>query len=522
MKNNDPAANGRVPPGGPAPPAGDGFDAEGGLPTLEPAPARPAADAAPSSRPQVALQRLLETGQATIGVVGLGYVGLPLAVEFARKGFRTVGIDVSTERVLRLNAGQSYIGDVPDEALRAVVEAGTLVAEDGFASGADVDVFFICVPTPVTVYKDPDTSYIEAAARAVAEHLRAGQLVVLKSTTYPNTTEGLVQPILAAAAAERGLQLGRDYFLAFSPERVDPGNAVYTTANTPVVVGGVTRACGELAALAMRQVVEHVHFVSSPKVAEMEKLLENIYRSVNIALVNELARLCDRMGNVSIWEVVEAAATKPFGFMPFFPGPGLGGHCIPIDPYYLSWVARRYDFETSFITLSAQVNEGMPFYVTETVVRAIAQEGVRLRDARVLVLGAAFKRDVDDVRHSPSLRLMGLLHERGVGEVAYSDPYVPRLRVDTDGAEALELESVPLTEEALARYDVVVVATDHSAFAYDFIAEHARAIVDTRNALKHVRHDRDKIILLGGGAPPSERRHSNGHDVQAAPAAALP
>ena len=494
-------------PSGDGFPGGDGREAEGGLPVLEHA--RPGEAPATSARPQAALQQLLESGRATIGVVGLGYVGLPLAVEFARKGFRTIGIDLDGERVRRLNEGKSYIGDISDEALRAVVEAGTLVAEVGFASGAAVDVFFICVPTPVTPYKDPDTSYIASAARAVAEHLRPGQLVVLKSTTYPNTTEGLVQPLLAEAAAARGLQLGRDYFLAFSPERVDPGNAVYTTANTPVVVGGVTRACGELAALAMRQVVGHVHPVSSPKVAEMEKLLENIYRSVNIALVNELARLCDRMGNVSIWEVVEAAATKPFGFMPFFPGPGLGGHCIPIDPYYLSWAARRYDFETSFITLSAQVNEGMPFYVTETVVRAIAQEGVRLRDARVLVLGAAFKRDVDDVRHSPSLRLMGLLHERGVGEVAYSDPYVPRLRLDVDATEPLDLASVPLTEETLAGFDVVVIATDHAAFAYDFIAEHARAIVDTRNALRHVQHDRDKVILLGGGAPPPVRRHAH-------------
>ena len=444
------------------------------------------------------LEEKIRDKTAVIGVIGLGYVGLPLAVEFALNGFRTIGIDLNSERVLRLNAGQNLIADVDDDELRQVVENGSFVAMDDFSAGHEIDVFYICVPTPVTSAKDPDTSYIESAATTIAQHVREGQLVILKSTTYPDTTEGLVQPALEAAAKPRGLQLGRDYFLAFSPERIDPGNRQFTTSNTPVVVGGVSNACTELAALAMQQVCEHVHRVSSPKVAEMEKLLENIFRSVNIALLNELAQLCDRMGGISIWEVVEAAATKPFGFMPFYPGPGLGGHCIPIDPYYLSWLARRYDFETNFITLSARVNETMPFYVVDAIVRAIANQPVRLRDARVLILGVAFKRDVADTRHSPACRVIELLHQKGLAQIDYSDPHVETL--DVEGASChLSLESVALTEETLNDYDVVAILTDHSAFPYPMVAKHAKAIIDTRNALKHVPHDRSKVMLLGGG-----------------------
>ncbi|MEX0821550.1 MAG: nucleotide sugar dehydrogenase [Rhodothermales bacterium] len=435
---------------------------------------------------------------ASIGVVGLGYVGLPLAVEFAGQGFRTVGIDLNSECVLRLNAGHNHIQDVDDDTFKEVVDEGRFIASDEFGVAKDLDVLFICVPTPVTDTKDPDTTYIESASASLAEHLREGQLIVLKSTTYPDTTEGLVQPILEKQAKAKGLKLGRDYFLAFSPERIDPGNRQYTTKNTPVVVGGVSKACTELAAQAIGQVSEHVHRVSSPKVAEMEKLLENIFRSVNIALLNELAQLCDRMGGISIWEVVDAAATKPFGFMPFYPGPGLGGHCIPIDPYYLSWLARRYDFETNFITLSARVNEMMPFYVADSVVRAIADQPVRLRDAKVLILGAAFKRDVSDTRHSPAHRIIDLLKKRGIDQVAYSDPHVDTLEVDGDSCH-LNLESLDLTEEVVKSHDVCVIVTDHSAFPYAMIAKHARSIVDTRNALKHIPHDRDKVLLLGGG-----------------------
>lgn len=456
---------------------------------------------AAATRPADRLQEKLTTKQAQIGVIGLGYVGLPLAVEFALEGFRTTGLDVSPRRVEQLNAGRNYIQDVADEDLARVVEGGLFHATTDDAELAACDVIYICVPTPVTEHKDPDVSYIESAAEAIARHLRRGQLVILKSTTYPDTTEGVVQPILEAAAARDGLVLGEDYFLAFSPERIDPGNKTYTTKNTPVVVGGVTAACTRLASLAMQQVVQHVHEVSSPKVAEMEKLLENIFRSVNIALVNELARLCDRMGGVSIWEVVEAAATKPFGFMPFYPGPGLGGHCIPIDPYYLSWLARRYDFETSFITLSARVNEEMPFYVVEAVTRAIAEQPVGLRQAKVLVLGVAFKRDVDDVRHSPALKVIELLKERGVGEVVYSDPHVPEVEVD-----GTVMRSVELTEEELASCHVAVIVTDHRAFDYERIVQGAPVIVDTRNALKDLaaRYP-GKVCLLGGGGGGSLR-----------------
>ena len=445
------------------------------------------------------LRDRIEEKQAVIGVVGLGYVGLPLAVAFAGRGFRTLGIDLSRDRVARLRAGHNYIQDVEDDALWRAVETGHLVADAGYDGVGDADVVFICVPTPVTPHKDPDMTYIEGAARSIARHLRPGQLIILKSTTYPNTTEGLVLPILEEAAAPKGMRLGEDYFLAFSPERVDPGNPQFTTENTPIVVGGATKACTELAAKTLRQIVAQVHVVSSPKVAEMEKLLENIFRSVNIALVNELAQLCDRMGDVSIWEVVEAAATKPFGFMPFYPGPGLGGHCIPIDPYYLSWLARKYDFETSFITLAARVNVSMPYYVAEAVVRAIAEEPVGLKDARVLVLGVAFKRDVDDTRHAPALDLIRLLWDQGIRQVHYADPHVPVLEVPYRG-HTVTLEALALDEDVLAAHDVVVIVTDHRAFSYPAVAAHARRIVDTRNALKTVAVDRDKVVLLGGGS----------------------
>ncbi len=452
----------------------------------------------PLGEPLLALRKKVVTKEAVIGVAGLGYVGLPLAMAYANQGFRTLGIDLDAERIRRLKAGQSYIQDVDDGAVQHAVRAGQLIAGDDYTSIGKAEVVFICVPTPVTPHKDPDTRYIEAATRSIAEHLRKGQLIVLKSTTFPNTTQELVEPILEAAASARGLQLGRDYFLAFSPERVDPGNQKFTTENTPVVVGGVTRACTEIATLALEQIVTHVHPVSSPRVAEMGKLLENIFRSVNIALVNELAKLCDRMEGLSIWEVIGAAATKPFGFMPFYPGPGLGGHCIPIDPYYLSWLARKYDFETSFITLAARINEEMPFYVSNAVLRAIAGQPVCLREAQVLILGVAFKRDVDDTRHSPALKVIEILKGQGVRHIAYSDPYVSRLAVRLPH-ETLEMESVELSAEMLREQDVVVILTDHSAFPYACIAEHARAIVDTRNALRGISHERHKVILLGGG-----------------------
>ncbi len=446
------------------------------------------------------LAEKISSKEAIIGIAGLGYVGLPLAVEFAGRGFRTIGIDLNPERARRIAAGDHSTEGVSGEVLHGVIREGMLEVCTDFSRAGEADVVFICVPTPITTAKNPEMGHIESAASALGQRLRQGQLIVLKSTTYPGTTEELVQPLLEqqskVAGAAGGFIAGCDYFLAFSPERIDPGNTQFTTANTPVVVGGVTRTCTHLAVLAMEQVCEQVHPVSSPKVAEMEKLLENIFRSVNIALLNELAQLCDRMGDISIWEVVEAAATKPFGFMPFFPGPGLGGHCIPVDPHYLSWLARRHDFETSFITLSARINETMPHYVVDAVMRAITGQSVPLSDARVLVLGVAFKRNVSDARHSPALRIMELLSRRGVTHLAYSDPYVPEIEVSGAG---LQLTSVALTEETLRSFDVVVIVTDHSAFPYADIAEQARCIVDTRHALKDIVCDREKIILLGGG-----------------------
>ncbi len=440
----------------------------------------------------------IDTHKARVGVVGLGYVGLPLAVSFARQGFSTQGIDLNEDRVKRLNEGYSYIQDVPNESLKEVVDQGLFRAELEYDSIGEADVIFVCVPTPVTQHKDPDIQFIESATKAIARHLRAGQLIVLKSTTFPNTTQQIVQPILEEAAATRSLQLGKEYFLAFSPERVDPGNQTYTTENTPVVVGGVTGACTEVAAKSLEKIVTHVHRVSSPKVAEMEKLLENIFRSVNIALVNELARLCDRMGGISIWEVVEAAATKPFGFMPFYPGPGLGGHCIPIDPYYLSWLARKYDFETSFVTLAARTNEDMPYYVTNCVINAIAGQSVRMDEARVLILGVAFKKDVDDTRHSPAIKVIDILMKWGIEHITYSDPNVPTLSVQTSD-EPIRLDSMDLTAEVLEQQHVVVLITNHSDFPYQLISKHARSIVDTRNAFKARGLPRDNVRVLGGG-----------------------
>jgi len=443
----------------------------------------------------------LEANAARIGVIGLGYVGLPLAVEYADRGFECIGFDVDADRVETLNGRENYIQDIEDERIQRAVENETLRATTKNRAAAEVDIFFICVPTPVNDHKEPDSSYIESAARMIADHLRPGQLVIVKSTTYPETTESLVQPILEETGCEKDLELGQDYFLGYSPERIDPGNDEYTTANTPVVGSGVTEACAERVQLALGQVMEHVHMVSSPKVAEMEKLLENVFRSVNIALVNELAQLCERMDDVSIWEVVEAASTKPFGFMSFYPGPGLGGHCIPVDPHYLSWLAQNYDFETSFITLSARINEDMPYHICQSVVEAIANQSVSLDEATVLVLGVAFKANVDDTRRSPARAVVQLLNDKGVGTLQYHDPHVDGFSVDDKSGHSIDLTSVTLTPETLQSCDVAVVATGHDAFNPDLIAEHAPAVVDARNALESVEDPslREKIYLLGEG-----------------------
>jgi UDP-N-acetyl-D-glucosamine dehydrogenase len=436
------------------------------------------------------LEKKIRTKKARVGVVGLGYVGLPLAVEFASKGFETIGIDVDTSRVESINSGKNYIRDVDEKTFSKTVKKGLLTARADYECVNSLDIIYICVPTPFTPNKEPDISYIISSAEQIAKKLRKGHLIILKSTTFPGTTESYVQPIFE----KTGLKVGRDFYLAFSPERIDPGNKKWTTANTPIVVGGVTPECTKLACLASEQVVSKVIPVSNPKVAEMEKLLENIFRSVNIALVNELAQLCDRMGGVNMWEVVEAASTKPFGFMPFYPGPGIGGHCIVIDPYYLSWLARQYDFQTNFITLAAETNENMPFYVKNMVMREVSMMPVSFKDAKILILGVAFKKNVDDTRHSPALKVMELLHLEGARNLRYNDPYVPNVKLN-----GLKFESSPLTKDLLQDSDCVVITTDHSEYDYDFIVKNSKRVIDTRNATKGVKAGREKVVLLGDG-----------------------
>lgn len=426
----------------------------------------------------------------TVGVIGLGYVGLPIAVEYAHLGVRTIGFDIDEQKIRTLQKGGNYIMDIDSSLVASVIKGKTLEATTDFKKLTECDVIYICVPTPFTPNKDPDISYIIHSAEAVGATLRKGQLIILKSTTFPGTTTKYVQPILE----KKGIKLGKDYFLAFSPERIDPGNQTWNTGNTPIVAGGVTSACTNLACAAHGIIVSKVIPVSSPSVAEMEKLLENIFRSVNIALVNELAQLCDRIG-VNIWEVVEAAATKPFGFMPFFPGPGIGGHCILIDPYYLSWMAREYDFETNFITLAAEVNESMPFYVRSMIEREVAKQPITLAKAKVLMLGMAFKKDVDDLRHSPALKVMELLMQDGFKNVTYHDPYIPA--VDVHGTMMKSQGS--LTPAMLKKYDIVVITTDHTCFDYSMIVKNAKVVIDTRNATKKIRGSKKNVVLLGSG-----------------------
>ncbi|MEK7824378.1 MAG: nucleotide sugar dehydrogenase [Candidatus Eisenbacteria bacterium] len=425
----------------------------------------------------------IERRSARLGVIGLGYVGLPLAVEFGKAGFRVDGIDIDQGKVGRLRRGRSYVQDVATADVRVLVRSGRLRPTTDFGVLRNVDAVNICVPTPLSKQRDPDVSYIVAAAREVARHLHRGMLVILESTTYPGTTEELILPLLQ----ESGMRVGRDFFLAFSPERVDPGNPEYTTRNIPKVVGGVTPACTELACRLYAQRLERVVPVSSTQVAEMVKLLENTFRSVNIGLVNELALMCARL-KIDVWEVIEAAGTKPFGFMPFYPGPGLGGHCIPIDPFYLSWKARSAGFEARFIELAGHVNGHMPEHAVGLVAESLNRRGKAVKGARVLVLGVAYKGGIDDTRESPSLDIMTTLEERGA-RVDYSDPFVPKL--DFAGRRRT---SVPLTPARLRRFDCVVIATAHRDFPYGEIVRHAQGIVDTRNALKGRRSN--KIVRL--------------------------
>ncbi len=428
---------------------------------------------------------LVHTRRARIAVIGLGYVGLPLAVAYARAGFRVLGVDIDTRRVETVMRRQTPIGEVSAAELAAVVASGHLRSDASYAGLSSADVVFICVPTPCTRNKQPDTSSIAAAARGAAQQLRPGQLIVLRSTSYPGTTEELVLPILASG----GFVPGRDFFLAFSPERIDPGRRDYTVENTPVLVGGIDAESTRRAAVVLGALGPQVITLSSPAAAEMAKLLENVFRNVNIALVNQLAMLCDRMG-LDVWEIVEGAATKPYGFMAFHPGPGVGGHCIPVDPYYLAWKAREYDFHMDFIELAARVNEEMPYHVvTKTL---LALNGGRGRGAalRVLVLGVTFKRDIDDYRGSPALKIIELLAQRGV-RVSYHDPYVPRLTV-----AGQTYTSRPLTAATVRAVDGVLIVADHSCVDYGWLVRHARVVVDTRNATRGVGGGLARIVKL--------------------------
>jgi UDP-N-acetyl-D-glucosamine dehydrogenase len=432
----------------------------------------------------VELLRRLEGRTATCGVIGLGYVGLPLMVELAHAGFRVVGFDVDERRVGLVNEGRSYIGDVPTSVLAPLVQDGRIAASlPGDTMGA-CDTISICVPTPLRKSKDPDISYIVAATAEVVAHLRPGQLIVLESTTYPGTTEEVILPELRAT----GMEVGRDFFLAFSPERVDPGNPTYNTKNTPKVVGGVTRACTRLAEALYGAAIDTVVTVGSTAAAEMVKLLENTFRSVNIGLVNEVAIMCKKLG-CDVWEVIEAAATKPFGFMPFFPGPGLGGHCIPIDPHYLSWKLKTLNYNARFIELAGEINSQMPAYVVSMCAEALNRHKKAVNGSRILVLGVAYKKNVDDCRESPALDIMELLRRRG-GVMSYADPHVPSVRFNGE-----TMTGVPLDRSHLEAADLVLVATDHSAFDPALIAAHAPLVVDARNLLRN-HPDPERILKL--------------------------
>ena len=433
------------------------------------------------------LKEKLLAREATLGVIGLGYVGLPLAVEKAKAGFKVYGFDVQKEKVDMVNAGKNYIGDVVNEDLEALVKAGQLVATANFADAAKCDCVCICVPTPLDAHQQPDISYVRSSTESIMPYVHKDMLVVLESTTYPGTTEELCKPILEKS----GLKCGEDFYLAFSPERVDPGNLIYKTKNTPKVVGGCTPKCTEIAAAMYETVLEApVYKVSSPAIAEMEKILENTYRNVNIGLINELAILCDRMG-INIWEVIDAAKSKPYGFQAFYPGPGLGGHCIPLDPYYLSWKAREYGFHPSMIEASMMVNDRMPEYCVERAERLLSDRSQKaICGANVLVLGVAYKQDIDDYRESPALRVIECLEKRGAN-VTYFDPWVASYRY-----KGTERSSIPeLTPEVLEAADLVMVTCAHTNVDYDMVQAHAKVIFDTKNAMKNVEK-RDNIEVL--------------------------
>ena len=422
------------------------------------------------------LERKLKEKSAVVGIVGLGYVGLPLALAFSEAGFKVLGFDVRQKNVDSVNKGQSYIADVGSERLSAAVERSMLEATTDQSRLKEVDAICVCVPTPLTKTKEPDLSYVTYEAEQISRYLQPGQLVVLESTTYPGTTNEVMLPILERS----GLRVGQDFYVAYSPERVDPGSKGHSIRNTPKLVGGIDAQSARLAELLYSGVAEVVVPVSSPKVAEMAKVFENVFRSVNIALVNELTMLCEKIG-ISVWEVIDAASSKPFGYMPFYPGPGIGGHCIPLDPYYLANKAREYDFHTRFIELAADINEQMPSYVASRIMEALNTRGKSLSGAKMLVLGVAYKKDVGDDRESPSLKLIRLLREKGAN-LSYNDPYIGNIQIAEEN-----LASVELTDERLSMSDCVVIATDHSCYDYQNITDKASLVFDARGATKKLR-----------------------------------
>ncbi len=432
------------------------------------------------------LGALIDAKQARVGVIGMGYVGLPLALEFCRRGFRIIGFDTDSEKVRSLNKGRSYIEHISSHDITTFSRTGLFWATDDFSHLSEADCIIICVPTPLNEQKEPDLRYVAQTTDSIAKTLRRGQLVILESTTYPGTTEELVLPILNRDK----LKVGRDFFVAYSPEREDPGNRSYPIEKIPKVVGGLTEECSRLAGKLYEKLFQRVVHVSSPRVAEMTKLLENIFRSVNIALVNELKMLSERMG-IDIWEVIEAASTKPFGFMPFYPGPGLGGHCIPIDPFYLSWKAREYDFNTRFIELAGEVNTSIPYHVTKRISEALNDHGKSVKGSRILVLGVAYKPDVDDMRESPAIKIIDLLTNMGA-IVYYNDPHIPAFpklrKYDYD------LKSAALTPKLMKSMDCAVITTNHSSYDYEYIVKHSRIVVDTRNATRSVKIGKSKIV----------------------------
>jgi len=431
------------------------------------------------------LTKKIKDHKANVGIIGLGYVGLPLAVEYGEAGFNVVGLDIDKEKNKLINAGKSYIDDIPDARVEALVKSGRLKATDNPEKIKDLDTISICVPTPLSKTKDPDISYILAAVEWIKKYLHKEMLIILESTTYPGTTEDMILPLLE----ESGLKVGKDFYLAFSPERVDPGNIKFQTKNTPRVVGGVTPNCTKVAKLFYEQAISNIFAVSSTKAAETVKLLENTFRAVNIGLVNEVALMCDRLG-LNVWEIIDAAASKPFGFMPFYPGPGLGGHCIPIDPHYLSWKLKSLNYYARFIELAGDINSHMPEYVVQRIQRCLNQMGKSVKGAKILVMGVSYKKDIMDTRESPALDVIKLLEEEGA-KISYNDPHVPEIKWN----DSIH-KSHKLTPGLIRKSDLVVVLTDHTLYNYNMVVKNAKAVFDTRNATKKVVADRAKITLL--------------------------